>query len=625
MYSTDKVGAMKKVFIYTILFLFTLASSSCLENNGVKKSRSFASKSQGGNSSGNTGLPTDNSLGDGSNTAILSSKVELTHLVDPFDGTYKKKLTVPRNYKGFMYIAGLNLSVLKGKILKVRFYLGRDRQPVVLNATVARAPGITPKTDIEVLVVDMASRPFLKTRLPYDLYDYNSYDGASNTADFVANNLDGGLYCRGLRSEDDPTFTATDAQPTCSNPGSICKYSYAKVVDSTFYDSATGLSFVPTLPSAFVGIGYAYSQSYFRNMCIPDTNDLVQVAELFNPGSSTIGYDSPFATYADNLNTTTTPQFNTYKGPFRFINQLEWDINSSAISDNLNSNTKAGLFENCSGNWCWGSYLFPRQGKLENTSGYKAIFGSNERFGSRSMVSPNSSATSISSIFVDGCNIRALNYNSSTGLGIGSCNVSANIELFYVNDGKEIKITSEKSLKIQLVRDSLTNSEGKEVLSGAFSNCSSSSMCGSSECCFNKRCWSKDLVTQCLDEVPGTGNEEIGSSCTSDYQCGSLCCNQSTGTCAPHSTTGSTPILCSKSPGQQCISREYCRKEFVTTCKVYKDGVLNADGTPKCSIRCLPVQTYSDCKNGLCVPPPPPADPADPEDPEVCAAAPVYQ
>lgn len=610
---------MKKLFIYTILIIFSLTNLSCVENSSVRKSRQGQASQGNNNNSGNTGLPTDNTLGNGGSSAVLSSKVELTHLVDPFDGTYKKKVTVPRNYKGYMYIAGLNLSILTGKILKVRFYVGRDRQPIVMNATIARAPGITPKTDIEVLVVDMVTRPFLKTRLPYDLYDYNSYDDATNTTDYVSNNLDGGLYCRGLRSEDDPTFIATDANPTCSEANSVCKYSYAKVVDSTFYDSSTGLGFSPTQPSAFVGSGYVYSLSYLRNMCIPDTNDLAEVRDLFRVSNLT-SYDVAFAAYEDYTNTSTTPQFNTYKGPYRTINKSEWDISSSAITAN-----KVGLFENCAGDFCTKSYLFPRQGKLESTSSYKAIFGGLERFGARAMISPSSSATAISSIFVDGCNIRALNYNSTSGLGIGSCNVTANMELFYEVDGKEMLVTSEKSLKLQLVRDSITNSEGKEVLSGSFSNCSSSAMCGSSECCFNKRCWSKDLVTQCLDEVPGTGNEEIGASCTSDYQCGSLCCNQSTGTCSPHSTTGSTPILCSKSPGQQCISRDYCRKEFVTTCKVYKDGVLNADGTPKCSIRCLPVETYSDCKNGLCVPPQAPADPADPEDPEVCAAAPVYQ
>lgn len=610
---------MKKFFFYSILMLFTLANSSCMESNSPKRKLASSNSKTGSGTSGNTGLPSDNTIGSGTGGSVLSSKVELTHLVDPFEGTYKKKITIPRNYKGYLYIAGLNVTALTGKILKVRLYVGRDRQPIVVNATIARAPGITPKTDIEVLVLDMVNRPFLKTRLPYDLYDYNAYDGATATTDFIADNRDGGLYCRGLRNEDDPTFIPTDANPTCSGNDSVCKYSYAKIVDTTFYDPGTGLSFTPNALSAFAGIGYTYSLSYLRNMCIPDTNDLSQVRDLFKT-TNLASYNVSFLAYTDYTNPGSTSQSNLYLGPFRTINKGEWDISSQAITAN-----QVGLFENCAGDFCTGSYMFPRQGKLDGTSGFKDIFGSLDRFGTRTMMSPSSTATAISSIFVDGCNIRALNYNASTGHGIGSCNVTANIELFYELDGKEIQVTTDKTLKIQLVRDSLTNSEGKEVLSGAFKNCSSSGMCGSSECCFNSRCWSKDLVTQCLDEVPGTGNEEIGSSCTSDYQCGSLCCNQSTGTCAPHSTTGSTPILCSKSPGQQCISRDYCRKEFVTTCRVYKDGVLNADGTPKCSIRCLPVETYSDCKNGLCVPPPAPADPADPEDPEVCAAAPVYQ
>lgn len=620
---------MKNTIVFA-LFIVSLLFTSCVENSSVRKRVTSAGKSSG-TPSGSTGLPTDSTIGGGTST-VLTSKVELTHFVDPIDGTYKKKVTIPRNYKGYLYIAGLNVTALQGKILKVRFYLGRDRQPIVLNATIARAPGITPKTDIEVLVVDMVSRPFLKTRLIYDLYDYTDYAG-SDTANFISDNRDGGLYCRGLRNEDDPTFTPTDANPTCSGASSTCKYSYAKILDSTFYDPLTGLGFSPSAPSAFTGVGYTYSLSYLRNMCIPDTSTISEIKQLFNTTNLT-SYNVAFTAYQDYLNPVIAgSQQNLYLGPFRSVNKAEWDISGAAITA-----SGAGLFDSCTGpamyagdpgSYCTGSYLFPRQGKLDSTSGYKEIYGSLKRMDAqtpeaRSFKDTSDPSTPISSVFVDGCNIRAINYNSTTGLGIGSCNITANVELFYEKDGKEVQVTSEKTLKLQLVRDSLINSEGKEVLSSAFKSCSSSGACGSGECCFNGRCWSKDLVTQCLDEVPGTGNLEIGSSCRSDFECGSLCCNQSTGTCSPHSTTGSTPILCSKAPGQQCVSRDYCRKEYVTTCKVYKDG-LNLDGTPKCSIRCLPVETYSDCKSGFCVPPAAPADPADPDDPEVCAAAPTYQ
>ena len=44
-------------------------------------------------------------------------------------------------------------------------------------------------------------------RLPYDLYDYNDYTDPAK--DIISDPRDGGLYCRGLRLEDDPTFSAT--------------------------------------------------------------------------------------------------------------------------------------------------------------------------------------------------------------------------------------------------------------------------------------------------------------------------------------------------------------------------------------------------------------------------------
>ena len=56
-------------------------------------------------------------------TGTQSPEVELTHFVDPFDGSYTRKLSLPKNYDGELYIAGLNIGTLADKNLKVRFSL----------------------------------------------------------------------------------------------------------------------------------------------------------------------------------------------------------------------------------------------------------------------------------------------------------------------------------------------------------------------------------------------------------------------------------------------------------------------------------------------------------------------
>ena len=256
------------------------------------------------------------------------------------------------------------------------------------------------------------------------------------------------------------------------------------------------------------------------------------------------------------------------------------------------------------------SLLFPRAGKLSLSQGINYL-GSTDRIGPRGQRTTSSSGTSD---YVDGCNIRVLNTDPSTSESISSCNVNASIEVFYMQDGKEVNLATDNTIKLQLIRPSLTNFEGKEVLTTSFKTCDSSATCGSDECCFNSRCWSKDLVTQCVDQTPIIGNQDIGANCTSDYECASLCCNQSTGSCAPHNPNGANPSFCSKPSGQQCVAKGFCQQEAIITCKIVKSG-FNADGTAACTLRCPAVLTYGDCKSGVCVPPVQPGVPAfDPTD-----------
>lgn len=602
-----KRASISRSLFFTMTMLTMLAVSSCVQGTAkrVTKATKSTGLTQGSGTTGNGSGAIDTSTSTTDST-ISSQRIELSHLVDPFDGTYKKKLTIPKNYKGSLYLAGLNVSALVDRIIYVRFNFGTDKQSVTLNATVARAPGIVPKTDIQVLVIDMNSKPFQRMRLPYDLYDYNDYASDATKA-IVSDPRDGGLYCRGLKLEDDPTFIPLTNTSTCSASGDKCLFSYAKVVDSTLYTDQVvnsvsyRLSSVPTKPAVWTESGGVHSPTYSTfaaSACLPDDSGVSTLNYLFNTNYFSIAYDlAVLSGYY-------------YRGPYRSIDDDSWQITSSAVY-----NSTYGLFELQSPlpsmTTGFHSFLFPRAGKIGLSQGVSYLGSAADRIGARSPMTADSTGTTQ---YVDGCNLRVQNYDPASNEGIGSCNVDSSIEVFYMKDGKEVNITTDKSIKLQLIRPNILNFEGKDVLATSFKRCENSTTCGSDECCFNSRCWSKDLVTQCVDNTPVVGNQEIGANCSSDFECSSLCCNQSTGSCAPHNPNGSTPIFCSKTAGQQCVSKEFCAQEPVVTCKIVKSG-FNADGTAACTLRCPAVMTYGDCKGGVCIPPVQPAVPAfDPTD-----------
>ncbi len=588
------------------LMLLLLIVSSCVQGTGSRKttSKTGSNLTGSGSGSGTGSLPNGGSINTGG--TLQSVKVELSHLVDPFDGTYKKKLTIPKNFKGNLYLAGLNVSALADKIVKVRFNFGLDRQSVVLNATIGRAPGIIPQTDIQVLMVDMNSKPFSKMRLNYDLYDYNNYTDPTKTTTYltepVVDPRNGSLFCRGLQLEDDPTFNVTTAaNGNCSTNADRCLYAYAKVVDTTLYNA--GLASIPTRPQVWTDASGTRSPSLATSnpsVCLPDLLPTAGFNELMGlPNASVIGYGSLVGTA-------------TYMGPYRAINTTSWKISSDAIFS-----SGKGLFEslpfvspfNLNDPTTYVGYksnLFPKAGKLSLNQDVKYLGGS-DKFGARTGFTASSSGTSD---YVDGCNLRVMNYDVATTESIGSCNVNANIEVFYMKDGVEVNITTDNSIKLQLIRPSALNFEGKEVLNSAFKRCDNSSFCGSDECCFNQRCWSKDLVTQCVDLTPVIGNQPVGFNCSSDFECSSLCCNAATGTCAPHNPNGAAPAFCAKTPGQRCVSREFCQPQYVATCKIVKLPVPNLDGTVACTLRCPAIETYGTCTGGYCIPPTIPPVPA---------------
>lgn len=585
-------------FFLPLVLLTALFISSCIENQGLRsKSLKSATKLTGTESGGNNAIP---ATSDNGSTEVMTQKVELTHLVDPFDGTYKKKVTIPKNFKGNLYIAGLNVAALQDKLVKVRINFGVDRQAVTFTATVARAPGIIPKTDIQVLVVDMNSKPLSKMRLGYDLFDYNDY---SVVTEPVTDPRNGNLYCRGLLQEDDPT--SNNPATACTGATDKCLYSYAKIIDATMYDDVTGLTNIPSRPQVWTesaGVRNPTITTAVTSMCLPDSVDHDVFNDLFGTALSGLNYNDLILGAR-------------YRGPFRAIDSVGWKIKGAAIF-----NANYGLFKIPAAgdpNVGYSSFLFPREGKMSLSQGVY-YFGSASPFSARGTLVADSTGTTK---YVDGCNLRVSHYNPVSSEGIGSCNVNSSIEIFYEKDGKEINITTDKSIKLQVIRPSLTDYEGKEVLGSAFKRCENSSTCGSSECCFNSRCWSKDLVTQCVDQLPVIGNQEVGAACASDFECSSLCCNSSTGTCAPHNPNGTAPAYCGKTSGQRCVAKEFCKPSIVAVCKKIKIPPPG-DGKPPCMIRCTPTETYGTCTAGYCIPPVTPPVPAfDETDPAVCNGA----
>ena len=173
----------------------------------------------------------------------------------------------------------------------------------------------------------------------------------------------------------------------------------------------------------------------------------------------------------------------------------------------------------------------------------------------------------------------------------------------------------------------LQTEQNNDILFSSFQQCSSSAQCGSDSCCVNKRCWSKSLVSQCVDDLPSYGSQPTGELCTSDYQCSSLCCNKASGRCAPHDTISSQPSYCSKPTGQSCVAKEWCAKHPVTTCAIVKTGT-DPYGGVTCAKRCVTVAVFGECSAadgsgvGVCTPPCQPADVVfNPSDPNRCNEA----
>jgi hypothetical protein len=649
---------LKRLTSYLCLIsLFT----SCVENSGVRTSRASSSAKASASKSGNNGQGAGavaNEAPDPKKIAgtiidgeLANGRAEIRHIVDPFDGTFKKKLTIPRNFSGMLFLSGLNIASLRDRIVKVRFNFGREMESVTIPATVGRAPGLTPQTDIQVLIMDVQNRPFENIRLLYDLFDYNDYrdltvDGSgAEVKEPTIDPRDNGLYCRGLKLEHDPTFQGTATNTLCDSQGERCLFAYAKIADAGLFQPSdpqnplsTLVAITPTEAQIDLGGGGFNAESTANKIskCLPDNMNRTEFNDQFNLNLASLGYGTSFVMSGKTYK---------YNGPFRAIASDQWEVktltpnsNSAAffplpiIGSALYDSYPAGIFKE-SGNTLnttdvgagIGSFLFPRRGKMSLQAGIE-YFGSENEWGDPGALleDPRNyrhtlvAAGETRSMY--GCNIRVSNYDEYSNEGIGSCNVTGNIEIIALENGIEVKAATAIDVKLQLIRPSLTNFVGREVLYTSMKSCSTSRACGSNECCFNERCWDRNLVTQCLEDAETLGNYQVGETCESDYECASLCCDAANGRCTVHNNLGDSPVLCSKSPGQTCIAREWCRKDNVTDCFIVQTGT-DPTGKVECALRCYSVPTHGSCLRGTCVPPNQPAPPAfDPSNPN-CSSA----
>ncbi len=622
---------LKDIFLRPLLvfILFSILLSSCVPSKDAGRGRTKKTNidhEKTENTGIGNGIVSSPGGGVGNSGGRLDNgRAELRHIVDPFDGTYKTKVTIPKNFTGLLYLSGLNFTSLSGKIVSARFRFGRELEPVVIQGTIGRAPGITPQTDIEVLILDFQNRPFENIRLLYDLYDYNDYRNDVNPLledkKPTIDPRDSGLYCRGLRVEHDSTFVGSTSSSSCSTAGSRCLYSYAKIKDSGLIIKSSGIALSPTEPQVdLLGNGYPLDlKTNALKKCLPDNTDAGNLNAALN--TSIVGALGFGLDVVPNI----FSEVYQYRGPFRPVATNEWQISGEAIlSDVTSASYPSGLFQFSMNNnpvnlseYADGghrSFLFPRAGTTSFSANVDYL-GSEASFGLRSL---DSLLIGGESRHMDGCNIRVTNNDSFLNEHIGSCNVSATVELIYTDSSSgEVKVvTSSTAVKLQLSRANLIDFQGRQVLYSSMKNCSTSKTCGGNECCFNKRCWDKELVTQCREDAPVVGNRQVGEVCGSDFECSSLCCNPSAGACAVHVNTSENRILCSKSPGQTCLWKEYCREENISTCFIVKTGV-DSQGQQLCAKRCFNVPTFGECINGSCRQPPNPINPDfDPLNPD---------
>lgn len=637
-------------FLLSCLFILT----SCLSSDIPRATQVYQTNpTTGGTTGGEVPPPVDE-----------IPRVELRHLIQPNlsgtsrysngtglsgGGSYVTKLSIPKNYAGYLYLAGINIRTLTEGHVTVRFRFGMDRSPIDIPATITQAPGITPQTNINVLVMDLRGAPFRYLTLPYDLYDYKDYEVDPLTHKIIAgqeiiqNNLDTNLYCRGLRIEDDPTFTGVGAcdgiQDQPGQPAETCLYAYAKVDDQSLVKISNGVqtSVTPSFPQVKSSATTGYYADNIPDLVLRPTLDTIPTE---------VGNEHAFSSYKfwdDGVSNITFTDFGgitfpdgyvyKYRGPFRLRNTLNWQFNYADLDGpkrlfrknawvSYDASTNGPLIDdpqmstslNYFNRLYFNSYKFPLMTKLSLNAGVGHL-SSSSLYGPRV---DTSLSIAEDTGWMDGASARAQGINNF-GEHVGSCNVTSTVEILARDSNNtQYVVASSIDVKLQLVRPAEFQTDtGTQVLYQNYKKCTSNSTCASGECCFTDRCWSDTLVSQCFDNNATQGSLNSGAACTSDLQCKSLCCNS--GRCADHNSASN--VFCSKPSGTTCIAKEWCQKVPITRCYIIRTGTTTT-GQVTCAQQCYQVQEHGECMNGLCVAPTQPTIPTfDPNAEGACDEA----
>ena len=572
---------MRTVFL--ILFL-----SSCLKYQG-------GGSSEGKINQANKVVPQNDSVDGVDQLDYERGEVVLDFIVDPFDKKEKSKVSIPRNYNKLLYLTGINLFSLTNRLIFVRFRFGREMSEIVIPGTIARSSGMIPATDKLVLILDMKDRPFENVRLLYDLFDYNDYrdENGDETYEPVMNPRSSGLYCRGLPLKYDPTFVRTEDHPLCNREGDICHYAYAKLLDSGLF-TGDGRRFTVFEPQIDMeGGGYdEQGSTEILKKCLPDNNDVNHLQGVLNISSlGSVSYGASVSLDGESY---------FYRGPFYPVNTNEWQITGDAVLSVVDSNTGAlGLFQHfldpqsLSG---YKSFMFPRAGPMDLKANVQH-FSSPEIFPAtgRALASLSRSGKTE---YMDGCNFRMNTYDPLFNEKISSCNVTATIELFTRDQetGEETTLVVHSDIKLQLTRPEPMKEN--EILHSLLTYCSGENACPLGECCFNGRCFSELLAPHCSKKSVKKDNRLVGESCTSDYQCASLCCDTSKRRCRVHDENSNPPRLCSKTQGQSCVAQRWCKTVDVHHCEIVP--LHNNPNGPQCIQRCSVRPRPARCFNSVC-------------------------
>lgn len=581
----------------------------------------FLTSCESGRTTSKTGsLNTDNSTigdGDGDDGGDDETPPEeevaiaLHHIIDPFDGSYRYKVTIPKTYRGELYFSGPNLSSLNDSQLEVSISFGQSpyhevRLPAVLTTTTSPTTGDL----VQVIKVAVTGMDFSSVPLAYHLYDYNDYNfldplaPLSSTWDEpVTHNMHEKLYCRGLALSDDPT-----AINNCTGTGDECRYAYARVDDVGLYNATTGQFIYPQGASARQidnsGIGYDLDGDQSRLLrCLPDDGGGVDAGSVVSIGDVLISFAG------DNYE---------YQGPYQANDYSNWQITGDAIFGDkglfLDRHFSAPLASDP--NYGIRSLKFPLFTKifLANQTQYLGVDPGEPASAAKSLqvLSAGVGQVNGETRYVDGCNARA-NTSSLMQESIDACNVAASVKLYrkqmgpqHVNESFKL-VAYSQNLKIQLVPDDANFTTGNSVLGGAFQGCTQNSDCEEG-CCVNNRCISDQIMGSCPN-LPGSGmsNLALGQSCGSDFSCQSLCCQG--GVCAPHDPGASPSIYCQKPIGQSCaLGDEYCQFASVTQCLMVKTG----PGVNDCDYRCYTnPAVHGRCISGTCAAPATPVNMVD--------------